>query len=36
MATDEKWEIWYKENCKKEFEQKIYKQCDEEDNENDN
>jgi hypothetical protein len=26
MASDEQWEIWYKENCKYDFEQKIYKE----------
>ena len=30
MARDEQWEIWYQENCKKDFERWIYKQCEKE------
>ena len=31
MNNDKQWEIWYKENCKKDFEKQMYKECDEED-----
>ena len=30
MASDEQWEIWYTENCKYDFEQKIYKEIEKE------
>jgi hypothetical protein len=33
MASDKQWEIWYKENCKYDFEKKIYLECDKEDEE---
>ncbi len=32
MASDEQWEIWYRENCQRDFERKIYAQCDKEGN----
>ena len=28
MANDEQWEIWYRENCRIDFENRIYKECD--------
>lgn len=35
MASDKQWEYWYEECCRKDFEKKIYDQCDKEDKIND-